>query len=124
MTAITAIMAVVIMNWSQGIEAPKIPGQITIHITRHDRYNGTITIIGITPPGTNIGSFRVSNESDDMTAEGQSLYGFGTDNSSMGGELITVGDTQTAVIFGKFDEHVVITASIPSGDVPVFNSDV
>ena len=124
MVAITVIMAAVIMNWSSGITAPKIPKSISIHITRHDIYNGTITIVSIKPPGTRLQSFTVMNETTVLTAQGEPLEGFGTGDASPGGAQITVGDTLTATIFGKFDEHMVVATMFDDGEELFYNAAV
>jgi len=124
MTAITAIMAVVILNWSSGIDTPEVPININVHISREDQFNGTITIISINPPGTVVRGITIINESRVLTAENQPLHGFGTDANSPGGDQINVGDTQTTSLFGKFDEHMVIVADLPDGSSTIFNAPV
>ena len=122
MTAITAIMGVVILNWSSGIDTPETPLNINVHINREDQFNGTITIISINPPGTEIQSITIVNETKVLTAENEPLHGFGTGATSPGGDRVSVGDTQTTSIFGKFDEHMVIVADLPDGSTTIFNA--
>ena len=60
--AITIFMAIIIINWSDGIATPKSPKQVTVSILRQDEYNGTITVINIMPAGTTIKKFTVMGE--------------------------------------------------------------
>ena len=125
MVAITVIMAAIIMNWSSGIAAPDIPKQVSVTVVRSDEFVGTITVSSIRPQGTTIQQLTVINETLVLTDSANVLDGFGNGTSSPGGSAISVGDTFTGALFGKFNEHITIVATFGDGtEAAIFDTNI
>ena len=113
--AVTVIMGFIIMNWSQHLTTPVRPEQVSLSIKRDDTYNGTITIIRFDPPGSSISNITIMNETRVLTAPGESLESFGMETNSPNGDVVGVGDTRTAEIFGKQGEYINVVVQFGSG---------